>query len=508
MLSLLNFFAVFSMFSYGVHVNNLPACIGLQRSALSFMILAAWMSIFKDIRCSSSTNVEHHLEQGKKMLAAGQFADALSHYHLAIEGDPNNYMIYFRRATVYLAMGKSKSAIPDLDQVLVLKPDFNAARVQRANVKLKQGKLDEAEQDYQTVDSSNSEAKSQLQLIPTIRTSIIQSKHLADAGDYNGAIQYLNVAIETCIWDAHLHELRASYYEKVGDIMKAIQDIRPTVKLIPDNTNGYLKLSTMLYSVGEVEDSLKEIRECLKLDADHKGCHDHYKKVKKLNKHMTDVQSAIEKKDWNECISKTNQMFKSESTVQPIVLKAESHYCRCYFEIKDTERASQHCNKVLKMSPNDVDALCYRAEVHILNEKFEEAVNDFKQAEQIYSDHHRVQEGLKRAQKLLKQSKKRDYYKILDVKRTASKGEITKAYRKLAAKWHPDQYDGDDKGHAEKMFIDIAAAKEVLSDPEKRAKFDQGEDPLDPEQQTGGPQWHEGFNPFGHGGFQFKFHFN
>lgn len=49
--------------------------------------------------------------------------------------------------------------------------------------------------------------------------------------------------------------------------------------------------------------------------------------------------------------------------------------------------------------------------------------------------------------------------------RTARKKEILKAYRKLAAKWHPDKYDGDDKAKAEKMFIDIAAAKEVLTDP-------------------------------------------
>jgi DnaJ domain len=49
--------------------------------------------------------------------------------------------------------------------------------------------------------------------------------------------------------------------------------------------------------------------------------------------------------------------------------------------------------------------------------------------------------------------------------RTAQKSEIIRAYRKLAAQWHPDQYDGDDKKHAEKMFIDIAAAKEVLTDP-------------------------------------------
>lgn len=140
------------------------------------------------------------------------------------------------------------------------------------------------------------------------------------------------------------------------------------------------------------------------------------------------------------------------------------------------------------------------------------AVNDYQKAKNINEHLHKVQEGLDRAQKLLKQSKKRDYYKILGLKRTASKKEILKSYRKLAVKWHPDQYKGDDKKKAEKMFIDIAAAKEVLTDPEKRAKYDNGEDPLDPEQQGGGHHhWQQGGFPFGGGfgeGFQFKFHFN
>ena len=41
-----------------------------------------------------------------------------------LEGDPTNYQSYYRRATVYLAMGKSKAAVPDLDRVIELKPDF------------------------------------------------------------------------------------------------------------------------------------------------------------------------------------------------------------------------------------------------------------------------------------------------------------------------------------------------------------------------------------------------
>ena len=49
--------------------------------------------------------------------------------------------------------------------------------------------------------------------------------------------------------------------------------------------------------------------------------------------------------------------------------------------------------------------------------------------------------------------------------RTATKKQIVKAYRKLARQWHPDKFSEAEKEMAEKKFIDIAAAKEVLTDP-------------------------------------------
>lgn len=66
-----------------------------------------------------------------------------------------------------------------------------------------------------------------------------------------------------------------------------------------------------------------------------------------------------------------------------------------------------------------------------------------------------------------------DYYEILGVARGASADDIKKAYRKLALKWHPDRHQGNGKKEAEDKFKRISEAYEVLSDPDKRQKYDQ-----------------------------------
>jgi curved DNA-binding protein len=64
----------------------------------------------------------------------------------------------------------------------------------------------------------------------------------------------------------------------------------------------------------------------------------------------------------------------------------------------------------------------------------------------------------------------KDYYKILEVSKSASKDEIKKAYRKLALKYHPDHNKGDKA--AEAKFKDLSEAYAVLSDPEKKKQYD------------------------------------
>ena len=68
-------------------------------------------------------------------------------------------------------------------------------------------------------------------------------------------------------------------------------------------------------------------------------------------------------------------------------------------------------------------------------------------------------------------AEKRDYYEVLEVTKTATVEEIKKAYRKKAIQYHPDKNPGDKE--AEEKFKEAAEAYDVLSNPDKRSRYDQ-----------------------------------
>ncbi|GAB6019955.1 DnaJ sub C member 3 [Chamberlinius hualienensis] len=486
----------------------------MYSSLCLFLLTLDWEIV---VTGSSDVNVDNHLSMGIELTAKGQFTDALSHFHTAVDMDPNNYLAHYRRATVYLALGKSKSALQDLITVIKLKPDFTAALLQKGNILLKQGHLDEAHQSFEAVlrkEPNNAEALIHYDEIEPLRRGIDEAFRLMEDRNYHYAIDILTRPIEMCPWDPNLRQLRAECYQELGDPVKAVFDLKAVAKLRGDSTEAHYKLSLLHYELGDADQSLSEIRECLKLDPDNKQCFPHYKKTKKLSAQLQSANEALQAKNYQLCIEKSQAAGLTEPDTEAFQILINTLLCQCQPPNGNVVEGLSSCDEALSRDENP-EILCHRAEAHILNEDYDAAIKDFKKASE-WEEVSCGREGLPKAQKLQKQSNKRDYYKILGVKRTATKQEVTKAYRKLAQQWHPDGYEGDDKILAEKKFIDIAAAKEVLTDAEKRAKFDAGEDPLDPESAAGQGfnPFAQGFHPFGQGGggqggpFQFRFHFN
>merc|ERR1712223_1686967 len=125
-------------------MQELVSCNLSRRMASFLLFLSCFDSVVYWVSCVSQAEIDQHLSLGMNLLARGAYSDALSHFHAAVDADPNNYMSYYKRATVYLALGRSRPALADLDKVIQIKNDFLSARVQRGSVLTKMGRLDEA----------------------------------------------------------------------------------------------------------------------------------------------------------------------------------------------------------------------------------------------------------------------------------------------------------------------------------------------------------------------------
>ena len=89
------------------------------------------------------------------------------------------------------------------------------------------------------------------------------------------------------------------------------------------------------------------------------------------------------------------------------------------------------------------------------------------------------QASLKEAKRLQKLSKRKDYYKILGIERSASQDQIRQAYRKGALRHHPDRHvsaEPEVREKEEKIFKDVSEAYSVLSDLKKKSRYDSGQD--------------------------------
>ena len=252
------------------------------------------------------------------------------------------------------------------------------------------------------------------------------------------------------------------------------------------------------------------------------------KKDKKGDEHYdkSNYQQAI--KLWWEAM---NVDMSHLHFVRPTLLKVVNAHVKLGEIDKAIEEVNKHIN-----NQESVEGYFALGDANLAGERFEEAIRAYQKAMEIAvslcfissgstttmaiypsyiiwtyekqinniiqpdAEKQKCQQKVEQAQVALKQSKEKNYYKILGVPRNADLKQIKKEYKKLALQWHPDK--NEDKEKAEKMFQDISEAYEVLSDKEMREKYDRGEPVFENQGQGGGGGHH--FNPgqhfFHHGG--------
>lgn len=328
---------------------------------------------------------------------------------------------------------------------------------------------------------------------------------------FSEALRYAENAAHVFLKRAWCHYQSQQYFESIADTGKVL-------KIEQDNIEALQLRGDAYYHLGEIDTAINHYRKGLKFDPEHKGCKDSYKKVKKIVDFQKKAETFAARNDHSSQVDILRKAIEVDRSVMPIQIKLHKSLAEALKGAKKYKEAKDAAEFVVKADDQDGQNHRLLGEILLELESYEEAVYHYKRANELLNNDRQAQEDLRRAEAALKQSKQKDYYKILQVSRKATLKEIKKAYREQALQWHPDKHSGEEeKEKAEKQFQLVAEAYEILSDNDKRAAYDRGEDvsgnPQGQQQHHHNPFAHfQQGHPFGHqfrqGGQQFHFQFN
>eukprot|EP00656_Telonema_subtile_P023133 TRINITY_DN2445_c0_g2_i4.p1 TRINITY_DN2445_c0_g2~~TRINITY_DN2445_c0_g2_i4.p1 ORF type:complete len:482 (-),score=183.66 TRINITY_DN2445_c0_g2_i4:80-1525(-) len=480
-----------------------------MRSALSLAAALCWCTL---LRLGAAGPSSGAIDSGDKALRSGQFDAAIRHYSLACDLEPSSYLPFLKRSSVLTVLGQKRGALRDLDQVLRINPGYVNAISKRLKLRLECCELDGVQQDIQQATQLGGAALPiTLQQLHALKSSYAQAKALAarehdPVGAARASLGLLQGMTQAghCTDSEEAALLTVKLLLRTGEHEQAVVEGGKLIKLNRQSIAGLGLRAEAFYQLGDVEMSVKHLREGLKQDPEHKQCKTLHKKVRNLQRRMNNADADLEAGNYEDAATGYKGALKADPAHRLFAHDLNVKLCRAQVKAKQGEAALEACGAALQVDAASVDALLLRGEGKALLEDFQGSLNDYKQAKEHRADDRAIDEKIQQAQRLLEQSKRKNYYKILGIKRSASKADIKKVYRKLALKFHPDKVKEEDKAMAEHKFRDIAEAYGVLNDDELRPKYDNGEDVSGQAQQQ--QQQHHGF-PGGFGGGNFHFHF-
>lgn len=291
--------------------------------------------------------------------------------------------------------------------------------------------------------------------------------------------------------------------------------------------------SYILYRKGLIAETLKHLKQILRMNPDHSLSQKLYKALRSLSQQKDSGDDEYKVGNHQQAVNHYTDALSNPICVG--LFKSKLFYnrsCSLYY-LKSYQDCIQDCNDALLIDDEYVKVYIRRGNALVnLDECTEKdcmsAIQDFEKAMELLersssgrggsspnnndnrmsSEEKQMKElksKIRETQVQIKRLKQKDFYKILNVSRNATQNDIKKSYRKLALQYHPDRQSNkseEEKMKAEVFFKDVNLAYEVLSDETKKRKYDSGvevEDLDNPHAGHGHGHGHGGFGG-GHGG--------
>ncbi|KAF7722006.1 hypothetical protein EC973_003789 [Apophysomyces ossiformis] len=410
----------------------------------------------------------------------GNYAEAVKLYSEAIDASPDTPTYYSNRAAALMMMGKYKEAAEDCRTTTTLDPDNIKAYMRAGKCHLNLGNLEESGRQYEMAlqrDGANAQGQREYNNLCHAKTYLGQAEVYMTNQQWalarnsvDRAVALVDSANLPLKWNVMMAEcsLGQKNYSEASRIVN---------QLIRSNTQNpdalYLR-ARVFYGQGENAKTVAHCMEALRCDPDFTKARTLLKKARSLEAEKEKGNTAFKTNNLQEAYDAYTNALAIDEENDIMNSRLYSNRAAVLQKLKKFEEALGDCNKAIELDADFTKVYSRRAACYMELEQYEEAVRDYRRLTDADGSNREYHNLLRKAELELKKSQRKDYYKILGLSKDATDSEIKKAYRKLALQYHPDKNAGDEK--AEARFKEIGEAYTVLSDPQKKARFDSGAD--------------------------------
>ncbi|KAL8998495.1 MAG: hypothetical protein Q9169_002438 [Polycauliona sp. 2 TL-2023] len=423
---------------------------------------------------------------GNKYFKNHDYIKAIAEYTKALSVEPQSVTYLSNRAAAFMSANRFEEALADSKQAQELEPQNTKVLHRLVRIYVNLGRPSEAVDvldniaTFQTVTAAERRPASEMQ------AHIKQAEDSLRRGTTGSMVIHALDQAERAL-GAGVEKprkwllMRGEAYLKMGNVNSLGDAQGVAMSLLRKNSKDPEALvlrGRALYAQGENEKALQHFREALNCDPDYKDGVKYLRLVQKLERMKEEGNTAFKAGKYKQAVELYGQALAVDPNNKGINSKLHQNRAMASIKLKDYKSAISDCDRAIALDSTYIKARKTRARALGESGDWDEAVREYKAVAESNPSEPGIQKEVHNAELELKKSKRKDYYKLLGVEKDATDNEIKKAYRKLAIVHHPDK-NPDDETAAEK-FKEIGEAYECLSDSQKRARYDSGEDLIDP----------------------------
>nr|XP_018911332.1 PREDICTED: uncharacterized protein LOC109040028 isoform X1 [Bemisia tabaci] len=416
-------------------------------------------------------------ENGNVFFTRKMYNEALIFYNKAIQLNNSSAPFFGNRSACYMMLGNYSKAAVDASSSILIDPAYIKGHVRLLKCYIALGEVSSATetlQKIQSMESVSNSVQNEVEILNTLKSKTRDVLKAMESKNYAAAIPLINTALSIAPASSNFNFMKAECHVHLHQFNEA-KTLANKIKEVDQSTSVFI-CGLCFYYEGNIEMAITcfETSNFPSKSPNLQKSVDFFKKALEFRKLKSEGNQMFERGQ----LAAAYELYSKGLNIDPTNKAANSklYFNRgtVNFRLNKLKDAVLDFSQAIDFDNNYFKALTKRGQCYIKLNEYEKAVYDFEKVfknEPTYEN----KKMLDDAKAMATQSKRKDYYRILGLAKTASSDEIKKAYRKLALVHHPDRHVNSsetEKVNEEKKFKELGEAYAVLSDPVKKVDYD------------------------------------